>query len=93
MQPATTIQSNFNGLIQAAGVTSLIKCILMLKHQVIPPHPSHELPINRQFPPLSENNIHIPRYPLPFLPSAEGEKKRILINNFNATVCFRLIFE
>lgn len=72
---------------QAAGITSLIKSILMLQHQAIPPHPCAEAPLNDQFPALYENNINIPREALPFHPCANDGKRRILINNFNATVC------
>lgn len=72
--------------IQAAGITSLIKCTLMLVHNLIPPHPGIEAELNRHFPPLSENNMHIPQGSLPFTQSTECGKRRILINNFNATV-------
>lgn len=72
--------------IQAAGITSLIKCILMLKHNLIPPHLAIDEQLNRHFPLLSERNIHIPQCSLPFFPTTEYEKRRILINNFNATV-------
>lgn len=83
--PSESSGPGANNLIQAAGITSLIKCILMLKHNTIPPHP-HEAPLNRNFPPLSERNIHIPRRSLSFHPTAKHERRRIFINNFNATV-------
>lgn len=76
-----------NDRYQAAGITSLIKGILMLQHKAIPPHPCAEAPLNGQFPALYQNNIHIPRESLPFNPCAEDGRRRILINNFNATVC------
>lgn len=71
--------------IQAAGITSLIKGILMLKHNLIPSHPGITQ-LNRHFPPLSKKNIRIPQSSVPFLPNTKYGKRRILINNFNATV-------
>ena len=81
-----SLDSPFSDRIQAAGIASLIKCILMLESDLIPPHPSTKAQLNRHFPPLSEKNIRIPQCSVPFLPSSGNGKRRILINNFNATV-------
>ncbi|XPT03478.1 Noranthrone synthase [Ascochyta lentis] len=68
----------------ASGITSLIKVLLMMKHNTIPPHcgikPGQK--INHNFPDLSARNVHIA-----FSPAAwkRGEEpRRALINNFSA---------
>lgn len=69
----------------ASGVTSLIKAILMMKHNMIPPHVGIKGRINQKLPPLKELNTHISFGKTPFYPRANGDgKRRILVNNFDA---------
>ncbi|KAL4789091.1 beta-ketoacyl synthase [Aspergillus venezuelensis] len=67
-----------------SGVTSLIKVLLMMKHDIIPPHcgikPGSR--INRNYPDLPARNVHIAYEPKAW---HRGESpRRVLINNFSA---------
>lgn len=73
--------------IQVAGVTSLIKSMLMFQKKIIPPHAGIKGQINHKFPPLDKMNIHIADSPIPF-GAHNSRRKKILLNNFNATVSF-----
>jgi len=59
----------------------------MLQKNVIPPHPGIKGRINHKFPPLAEMNVRIADSPVAFTahPGGDGRRK-ILLNNFNATV-------
>ena len=60
----------------------------MFEKNVIPPHAGIKGRINHKFPDLDAMNIHIARSKTDFKARSDGEEKRkILINNFNATVC------
>ena len=67
-----------------SGVTSLIKVLLMMQHNTIPPHcgikPGSK--INRNYPDLGARNVHIAFEPKPW-PRTNGPRK-VLINNFSA---------
>ncbi|KAL3458190.1 beta-ketoacyl synthase [Aspergillus heterothallicus] len=67
-----------------SGVTSLVKVLLMMKHDTIPPHcgikPGSK--INRNYPDLAARNVHIAFEPKPW-PRADVPR-RVLINNFSA---------
>ncbi|KAL4898948.1 putative sterigmatocystin biosynthesis polyketide synthase [Aspergillus multicolor] len=67
-----------------SGVTSLIKVLLMMKHDTIPPHcgikPGSR--INRNYPDLSARNVHIASEPKPW--PRTNSPRRVLINNFSA---------
>ncbi|KAL8805424.1 MAG: hypothetical protein Q9182_001990 [Xanthomendoza sp. 2 TL-2023] len=68
----------------ASGVTALIKCLLMFKHNVILPHCGIKKSINQGFPPdLGTRKVHIPFKKAPFS-STDGSPRRILVNNFSA---------
>ncbi|KAJ4320237.1 hypothetical protein N0V94_003501 [Neodidymelliopsis sp. IMI 364377] len=68
----------------ASGITSLIKVLLMMKHNTIPPHcgikPGEK--INHNFPNLGARNVHIAFSPTAWKRGAEP--RRALINNFSA---------
>ncbi|KAI9833795.1 MAG: hypothetical protein M1819_003530 [Sarea resinae] len=70
----------------AAGITSLIKSVLMLRENTIPPHPGIKTRMNQEFPPLAESNLRIADTKTYFKagPGSDG-KRKILLNNFNAT--------
>ncbi|KAI9824128.1 MAG: hypothetical protein M1819_001083 [Sarea resinae] len=69
----------------ASGVTSIIKTILMLRKNMIPPHIGIKGRINQKLPPLKQLNTHISYGKTPFFPRPNGDgKRRILLNNFDA---------
>jgi acyl transferase domain-containing protein len=68
----------------ASGVTSLIKCLLMLQKNGIPPHVGIKNAINKGFPKdLTDRNVHIAFHKTPFL-KRSGMPRRIFVNNFSA---------
>ncbi|KAL7793749.1 putative polyketide synthase [Trichoderma ceciliae] len=70
----------------AAGVTSLIKALMMLREGVIPAQPGWPFKINRNFPALAKANVRIATKTLDLKHSSLGDKKaKILINSFGAS--------
>jgi iron transport multicopper oxidase len=68
----------------ASGITALVKCLLMLQKNAIPPHVGIKNSINQGFPKdLSDRNVHIPFSKTPFRSKA-GRGRRIFLNNFSA---------
>lgn len=67
----------------AAGVTSLAKVLLMLKHSKIPPHCGIKTKINHRLPDLGARNTYISRQGTTWLRPQNG-KRRVLLNNFSA---------
>ncbi|KAI9734043.1 MAG: hypothetical protein M1818_006981 [Claussenomyces sp. TS43310] len=68
----------------ASGVTALIKCLLMLQKNAIPPHVGIKNAINTTFPTdLSERNVNIAFHKTP-LKGRHGQPRRIFVNNFSA---------
>ncbi|KAI6446503.1 Type I Iterative PKS [Pyricularia oryzae] len=78
-----SVKSNFGHGEAAAGVTSLAKVLLMMKHSVIPPHAGIQTTINHRLPDLALHNTHIARKPTKWL-RPQGGVRRVLINNFSA---------
>ena len=59
----------------------------MMRHNAIPPHVGIKGRINEKFPPLEKVNVCINRSLTPFKSQSGGDgKRRVLLNNFNATV-------
>lgn len=68
----------------ASGVTALIKCLLMMQKNAIPPHVGIKNIINQTFPKdLGERNVHIAFHKTPFRPK-NGRGRRIYVSNFSA---------
>ncbi|KAJ2903386.1 putative myo-inositol transporter 1 protein [Zalerion maritima] len=67
----------------AAGVTSVIKSLLMFKENSIPPRAGIKTRISPKFPSLDKAHICLARSDIPYPHSAEPT--RILVNNFGAT--------
>ncbi|KAK4122476.1 ketoacyl-synt-domain-containing protein [Parathielavia appendiculata] len=70
----------------ASGITALIKVLLMLEKNIIPPHcgikPGSVM--NKTFPKdLSERNVNIAFHKTPFT-RKDGKPRRVFINNFSA---------
>ena len=58
-----------------------------MRKNAIPPHVGIKGRINEKFPPLEQVNVQINRSIAPFHPRAGADgKRRVLLNNFNATV-------
>ncbi|KAI1412620.1 polyketide synthase [Hypoxylon sp. FL1857] len=68
----------------ASGVSSLIKVLLMMKNNLIPPHIGIKTKINSKFPTdLTERNVHIAKDAVQW--HATGFKpRRAFVNNFSA---------
>ncbi|KAH7374166.1 BcPKS12, polyketide synthase [Cadophora sp. MPI-SDFR-AT-0126] len=79
-----TVKSNVGHGEAASGVTALIKCLMMLKNNAIPPHVGIKGTINQGFPKdLAERQVHIAFHKTP-LRKRPGVPRRIFINNFSA---------
>lgn len=80
------VKANVGHAESASGVTSLIKVLLMMQRDEIPPHCGIKTKINRNYPlDLAERNVHIPMEPTPWLRAdAYGMKRRAFLNNFSA---------
>ncbi|KAM3080825.1 hypothetical protein ACMFMF_002740 [Clarireedia jacksonii] len=70
----------------AAGVTSLAKVLLMMRHDIIPPHCGIKTKINHKFPTnLEERNVRIARQAVPWKRAdAKSQTRRVFLNNFSA---------
>ncbi|KAI0401614.1 hypothetical protein F4802DRAFT_618819 [Xylaria palmicola] len=68
-----------------SGVTSLIKAVMMLRKNTIPPHVGIKTQINRKLPNMAEFHTYLSTGNTPFLPQhGQNEPRRILVNNFDA---------
>ena len=68
----------------ASGVTALIKCLLILQKNSIPPHVGIKKMINQSFPKdLDERNVHIALKNTPWKSATEGTR-RMYVSNFSA---------
>ena len=78
-----SVKANVGHGESVAGVTALIKILLMLQKNEIPPHCGIKTKINRSFPlDLQERRIKIARQSIPW---ARTEKpRRVVVNNFSA---------
>jgi iterative type I PKS product template protein len=68
----------------ASGITALIKVLMMLQKNAIPPHVGIKHVINKGFPKdLAERNVNIAFHKTP-LRARAGMPRRIFVNNFSA---------
>ncbi|OJJ48520.1 hypothetical protein ASPZODRAFT_150731 [Penicilliopsis zonata CBS 506.65] len=68
----------------ASGVTALIKVLMMMKKNMIPPHCGIKTKINHNFPTdLQQRNVHIAFEPTPWNRPQSGLRK-VFVNNFSA---------
>ncbi|KAL4781318.1 beta-ketoacyl synthase [Aspergillus varians] len=90
--PRTDAQRLFLGSAKAnvghgesvSGVIALIKALMMMERNEIPPHCGIKTKINAGFPKdLKERNVHIADTPLPWARPKEGVR-RVMVNNFSA---------
>ncbi|RYO94433.1 hypothetical protein DL766_002781 [Monosporascus sp. MC13-8B] len=77
------VKSNVGHGEAAAGVTSLAKALLMMKHDTIPPHAGIRTKVHEKFAAvLDERNVHIAREPLEW--KRNNSSRKVFINNFSA---------
>ena len=78
------VKANVGHSEAAAGVTALIKVLLMLQKNAIPPHVGIKNSLNPKFPKdMDKRNIHIPYEKTDWLP-IPGKKRMAAVNNFSA---------
>ncbi|KAI0164431.1 polyketide synthase [Hypoxylon sp. FL1284] len=68
----------------ASGVTALIKVLMMLQKNAIPPHIGIKTEINKTFPSdLGQRGVNIAFHKTPFV-RKDGRPRRVFVNNFSA---------
>ncbi|OQU98243.1 polyketide product template domain-containing protein isoform 1 [Cladophialophora immunda] len=68
----------------ASGITALVKILLMLENDLIPPHCGIKGSINHNFPDLRARNVHISLGRETPWKRPQGGKRRMFLNNFSA---------
>jgi naphtho-gamma-pyrone polyketide synthase len=77
-------KSNIGHAESSSGVLSLIKVLLMMRNNEIPPHCGIKTKINQKFPTdLAERNVHIATKPTDWS-RPDGGLRRVFLNNFSA---------
>jgi iterative type I PKS product template protein len=80
----SSVKANIGHGEAVSGVSALVKILLMLRKNAIPPHAGIKGEINKGFPKdLAMRNVRIPLQETPLL-RKNGEKRQIFINNFSA---------
>lgn len=80
----SSVKANLGHSEAASGVVGLIKCLLMLQNNAIPPHVGIVTGINPALPDLNQANVTIPRSLLDWTHCDTGSPRRIILNNFSA---------
>ncbi|KAJ2986930.1 hypothetical protein NUW58_g4794 [Xylaria curta] len=79
-----SVKSNVGHGEAASGVTALIKVLMMLQRNAIPPHIGIKKEINKTFPKdLGQRGVNIAFHKTPFL-RKDGKPRRLFVNNFSA---------
>ena len=78
------VKSNVGHSESAAGTTALIKVLLMLQKNAIPPHIGIKTEMNPRFPDLEKRNLHIAFEEKEWSRGSQGKKRIAAINNFGA---------
>lgn len=80
----SSVKANIGHGEAAAGISSLIKVLMMLRNSAIPPHVGIKGTVNPSFPQdLEARNVHIPFVGTSWLPKADTPRVAFL-NNFSA---------
>lgn len=78
------VKANIGHGESVAGTTALIKVLLMLQRNAIPPHVGIKTDINPKFPrDFEKRNLHIP-FEMKSWPHVQGKKRIAAVNNFGA---------
>ncbi|CAI6332007.1 unnamed protein product [Periconia digitata] len=77
------VKANVGHSEAAAGVTAVVKVLLMLQKNAIPPHVGIKNEINPRFHDIGKLNVRIP-YEKTAWPREEGKKRLAVVNNFSA---------
>ncbi|KAJ5941158.1 polyketide synthase [Penicillium verrucosum] len=79
-----SVKANVGHGESVSGVIALIKSIMMMERNEIPPHCGIKKKINSGFPTdMEQRNIHIAKSPTPWT-RPDGGVRRVMINNFSA---------
>ena len=79
-----SVKSNVGHGEAVSGVTAMIKCLLMMQKNLIPPHCGIKKTINQSFPvDLNARNVHIAFKSTP-LKTLDNSPRKIFVNNFSA---------
>ncbi|KAK3317091.1 type I polyketide synthase [Apodospora peruviana] len=81
-----SVKANVGHGESASGVVALIKTLLMMQTNTIPPHCGIKTKINHSFPlDFAQRNVHIARKPTTWIrPDGSGGVRRAFVNNFSA---------
>jgi acyl transferase domain-containing protein len=77
------IKSNIGHSEAAAGVSALIKVLLMLQNNIIPPHVGIKTQLNPALPDFKNRNVNIASEAYPW-PQTPGKSRLTFLNNFSA---------
>lgn len=77
------VKSNVGHSEAAAGITAMVKVLLMLQKNMIPPHVGVKNHLNPRFEDLEERNVRIP-YVKTEWPREQGKRRLAIVNNFSA---------
>ncbi|KAL5337249.1 hypothetical protein BJX70DRAFT_250953 [Aspergillus crustosus] len=78
-----SVKANLGHGEAAAGITALIKALLILQHNTIARHVGIKTRLNSKFPDLNRLNVHIPHDNVSWPPRTD-RKRYIMVNNFSA---------
>lgn len=78
------VKANVGHTEAAAGIASLLKCVLSLQEEFLPPVANMPHKLNPKFPDLKALNIEIPSQRAEFKYTSD-KRRRIILNNFDAS--------
>lgn len=78
------VKANVGHCEAAAGIASLLKCVLAIQEEFLPPVANMPHKLNPKFPDLKALNVEIPSQRAEFKYSAE-KRRRMVVNNFDAS--------
>ena len=79
-----SLKANIGHSEGAAGIASLLKCVLSLQKELLPPVANMPHKLNPNFPDLKASNVEIPARSVEFKASKD-KKRRMILSNFDAS--------